>query len=113
MDYIRLWSSNKLNMGVIGIGYEEEENKWVFISSSNGGSKKEQLLLFGNLSTNPGIITTSTNNILETFSNENDLQVRVDTFVEESGYYQWQAENINTQDDDNYLGISDKYPPKI
>jgi len=100
-------------MAVIGIGYEEAENKWVFISSPNGGSKKEQLLLFGNLSTNPGIITTSSVNNLETFSNENDLEIRVDNFVEESGYYQWEAENINTDDDDNYLGISDKYPPKV
>ena len=100
-------------MGVIGIGYKEGDNKWVFLSSPNGGSKKEQLVLFGNLSTNSGIINTSSDNTLETFLNENDLQIKVDTFVEESGYYQWQAENINTQDDDNYLGISDKYPPKI
>ncbi len=100
-------------MGVIGIGYEEGENKWVFISSPNGDSKKEQLILFGNLSTNQNIITTSTVNDLETFSNENDLEVRVDTFVEESGYYQWEAENINNEDDDKYLGISDKYPPKV
>jgi len=75
-------------MGVIGIEYEEGENKWVFISSPNGGSKKEQLLLFGNLSTNSNIITTSSVNDLETFSNENDLEIRVDNFVEESGYYQ-------------------------
>ena len=100
-------------MAVIGIGYEEAENKWVFISSPNGGSKKEQLLLFGNLSTNQSIITTSSVNNLETFSNENDLEIRVDNFVEESGYYQWEAENINNEDDDNYLGISDKYPPKV
>jgi hypothetical protein len=100
-------------MGVIGIEYEEGENKWVFISSPNGGSKKEQLLLFGNLSTNSNIITTSSVNDLETFSNENDLEIRVDNFVEESGYYQWEAENINNEDDDNYLGISDKYPPKV
>ena len=100
-------------MGVIGIEYEEGENKWVFISSPNGGSKKEQLMLFGNLSTNSNIITTSSVNNLETFSNENDLEIRVDSFVEESGYYQWEAENINNEDDDNYLGISDKYPPKV
>ena len=100
-------------MGVIGIGYEEGDNKWVFLSSPNGGSRKEQLLLFGNLSTNPGIITTSTYNTLETFLNENDLEIRVNTFVEESGYYQWEAENINIEDNDNYLGISDKYPPKV
>ncbi len=100
-------------MGVIGIEYEEGENKWVFISSPNGGSKKEQLMLFGNLSTNSNIITTSSVNDLETFSNENDLEIRVDNFVEESGYYQWEAENINNEDDDNYLGISDKYPPKV
>jgi len=100
-------------MGVIGLGYEEGENKWVFISSPKGGSKKEQLILFGNLSTDSGIINTSTDNTLETFSNENDLEIRVDNFVEESGYYQWEAENINTDDDDNYLGISDKYPPKV
>lgn len=98
-------------MAVIGIGYEEAENKWVFISSPNGGSKKEQLLLFGNLSTNQSIITTSSVNNLETFSNENDLEIRVDTFVEESGYYKFEAENINNESDDNYLGVSEKYPP--
>ena len=119
MDYIRFWSSNNLNMGVVGIGYEEGDNKWVFIHNPVGffarlfSNRKDLVILLGNLSTNNPLITTSLNNTIESFQLEDELETAVDNFVNEPGYYKNQAENIYIVEDesDKYLGISEKYTP--
>ncbi len=95
------------------IGIEGElNNGWVFLYNNTGfdasvfTARKERIVLFGNL---PEGKTLMFNNITtaETYATEDELEIAVNDFVDEPGYYKSQAEAF---DPIKFSGESSKYP---
>ena len=86
----------------IGLAYSEDE-KWIFI---HGKTSEKTIVLFGQLDEGSEITTSSSNDLLS-YSTEDELELAVDTFANEPGYYKEQAQSF---DSSVYIGVSDKYP---
>ena len=95
------------------VGIEGESNNgWVFLYNNTGfvasvfTNRKEKIVLFGNIQEGK---TLMFNNAItaETYATEDELEIAVDNFVDESGYYKSQAEAF---DPTKFSGESSKYP---
>lgn len=94
------------------VGIEGElNNGWVFLYNNAGfvasvfTDRKERIVLFGNIPEGKTLMFNNTINA-ETYATEDELQIAVDNFVDESGYYQWEAESFTPT---KFSGESSKY----
>lgn len=97
---------------VEGIQYDENR-KWIFLYNPLQESlqSKDKIILFGILAPEE-YLNYNSSLVLITYELEDNLESAVNTFVNEAGYYQWQAEHVDFDEEDNkYMGESEKYPP--
>ena len=105
------WLKRLAQLGVTLTG-KQLANSWLFIYNNYGflinifTNRKNRVISFGNLDENSSI-TLDSQNILEIYNTEDELESAVDTFVNEPGYYKEQAESGTSE---VCLGESVKYP---
>jgi|TARA_E500000305_G_scaffold79801_2_gene65540 hypothetical protein len=95
------------------VGIEGElNNGWVFLYNNTGfiasvfTARKERIVLFGNIPEGKTLMF-NTSITAETYATEDELEIAVDNFVDEPGYYKSQAESFNPS---KFSGESSKYP---
>ena len=98
-------------MGVVSIE-GDSSNGWMFLYNNVNfltnvfTNRKSRIVLFGSLGENDTITCNDTLNMI-TYTTENELEIAVDDFVNESGYYKSEAESFNPS---KFSGESGKYP---